>query len=33
MVQKDEAIRKHMEEFNLMKTTIAAGTKKETGSL
>ena len=33
MVQKDEAIRKHMEEFVVMKQKIAGMTKKDTGSL
>ena len=33
MIQKDEAIRKHMDEFTLMKTKIAAMTKKDTGNL
>ena len=33
MLQKDEQIRKNMEEFNNMKNRIATMTKKDTGSL
>ena len=33
MLQKDEQIRKNMDEFNNMKQRIQAMTKKDTGSL
>lgn len=33
MLQKDEAMRKHMEEYTLLKNKISAMTKKDTGNL